>query len=429
MRISFFILLLFVSLVSFSQYLPADVQTDFASKQNREALRKKMIDTSINLNLKLPLADSTEGEWIDAFWAMELLRVKNDFTERKLTEAWKKAATLSEDFQSNLLEVSFSLYPKVFKEQAYALLQKTSSIPVFVIAAEYVMDGGIGESDKVKIASLIPGKFPDINDNRLTILAMRLEDGNEERNTPPLADLFDKEFLPGKTVIYSLQRKNRNYTGLVIIRKADGSFAKNEDGSLFAVPQLAKAITGFPFYITNGNTPQGIYRWTGSEVSKLKLIGPTPNIQMVLPVEVNPLTYFNDSSLISTVWTKDLYARQLPVSWKNYEGIYEAFYSGSVGRNSIIMHGTTVDPGYYKNETYFPQTPSLGCLCSYEEWDDSGRRTLSYMQEIVDETRKLDASEGYVVVIDLDDENKQVTATDISEAVRSAELRLLTAER
>lgn len=422
MKTLLFSVFAFISVISFSQSTTG-VRSDFATKKSRDQMRKKMVDTSIYLNLKLPLADSTEGEWIDGFWAMELFHIKNDFTKNKVAEGWKHAADLSEDFQTNLLEVSFSLFPDVFKNEAFKLMQTTESIPVFVIASEYITNAGATKEEKETITEMLGKKFGDVNDNRLTILGWRLEENDNEVLTPPLQDIFDKDFLPGQTIIYSLQRKNRNFPGAVIIRKPDGSFARNADGKLFSVPQLAKAITGFPFYVTNGNTPQGIYRWTGSEVSKLKLIGPSPNIQMVMPVEAQPFVYFNDSSLMNAPWTKDLYSHLLPVSWKNYEGIYEAFYAGSVGRYAIIMHGTTVDGNYYQKETFFPQTPTLGCLCSYEQWDDSGKRVQSQMQDIVDKTKQLNASKGYVVVIDIDNENRPVKAYDVLDAVEKSELR------
>lgn len=423
MRTLLFSVFAFISVISFSQQSVTGVRSDFATKKSRELMRKRMVDTSIYMNLTLPLSDSTEGDWIDGFWAMELFHIKNDFTKSKVAEGWKQAADLSEDFQTNLLEVSFSLFPGAFNNEAFKLMETTESIPIFVIASEYIMNTAASEEEKKMITKMLEKKFGNLNDNRLTILGWRLQENNRDVLTPPLQDIFDEDFLPGQTVIYSLQRKNRNFPGTVIIRKPDGSFARNADGKLFSVPQLAKAITGFPFYVTNGNTPQGIYRWTGSEVSKLKLIGPSPNIQMLMPVEAQPSVYFNDSSLMNVSWTKDLYSRLLPVSWKNYEGIYEAFYAGSVGRYAIIMHGTTVDGNYYQKETFFPQTPTLGCLCSYEEWDDSGKRVQSQMQDIVDKTKQLNATKGYVVVIDIDNENRPVKAYDVLDAVEKSELR------
>ena len=70
-----------------------------------------------------------------------------------------------------------------------------------------------------------------------------------------------------------------------MVRAKDGSFVKAADGSYFSVPQLARSCSNMPGYITNGNTPQGIFKIFGLDVSKSSMIGPTTNIQMVLPYE------------------------------------------------------------------------------------------------------------------------------------------------
>jgi hypothetical protein len=223
-------------------------------------------------------------------------------------------------------------------------------------------------------------------------------------------------------VIYSLQRKNRDYAGLVVIRKPDGGFVRNEDGSIFHVPQLARSITNYPFYITNGNTPQGILRWSGFAVSRVGQIGPTPNLQMWLPYEAKPAVYFgNDTISENTPWNKNMYTVLLPDSWKNYDDIYESFYAGSLGRSAIIMHGTTIDPEYYKGQPFYPQTPSLGCLCSYEEWNDDGIRVKSDQQEIVDALDLTGTDSGYVVVVELNDAGKPVSIDEIAPIIVSAE--------
>src|SRR5690606_36928324 len=105
----------------------------------------------------------------------------------------------------------------------------------------------------------------------------------------------------------------------------------------------------------------------GIDISKYVFIGPSPNLQLVLPYEVNPAKYFH-SEIIDTVWNKDFYSNLLPDSWKEYLPIYEAYYAGKAGRNEIIAHGTTIDPGFYKNKSYYPFTPSLGCLTTKELW-------------------------------------------------------------
>jgi len=77
------------------------------------------------------------------------------------------------------------------------------------------------------------------------------------------------------------------------------------------------------------------------------------------------------------------------------------------------MHGTTIDPEFYKAQTYYPQTPSLGCLCSYEEWNEAGYRLNSNQQKIVDALNAIGSSDGYVVVIDIDNKKKNVTIDEV----------------
>ena len=102
-------------------------------------------------------------------------------------------------------------------------------------------------------------------------------------------------------------------------------------------------------------------------------------------------------------------------SWKNYNGIYESFYAGEIGRSAVIMHGTTIDPEFYKAETYYPQTPSLGCLCSYEAWDSTGYRISSNQQQIVNALNSIGSSNGYVVVIDIDNKKKNVEIDEVQD--------------
>jgi hypothetical protein len=396
-------------------YFPSTTQ------QNRARLYKQMVDTSIRLSLSDPLADSTEGEWNEAFWSIELLVYKNDFVTKKLAHAWKLADSLSEDFQKNLVEVSYAVYPTEFKLQATKLLNATTSIPVFIRCAEYLLQANPTLSTRNFIQASIDTKFPGSNNPGLIILQNRINNWNKTQPLPPLKDILNKNFLTGQTVVYSFQRKSRSYPGIVVIRRPGGSFVKNNDSSYFHTSQLARAVTNFPFYITNGNTPQGIFRWTGFGISGLAFIGPTPNLQMTMPFEVKPSVFFNDTSLMNTTWQQEMYASLLPQSWKNYDGMYQSFYAGANGRSAIIMHGTTVDPVYYKGKTYYPQTPSLGCLCSYEEWNAKGMRVKSNQQQIDDALDSFDASNGYVVVIELNDAKKPVTIDEIKPYMLQAE--------
>src|SRR5678815_3731317 len=94
------------------------------------------------------------------------------------------------------------------------------------------------------------------------MLQLHIADQNKTGSFLPkrlFEELLNNEFLPGQTVLYSIQRKNRDYPGLVIIRQKSGSYISDSSGNVFNVPQLARSITNLPFYLTNGNTPQGIF--------------------------------------------------------------------------------------------------------------------------------------------------------------------------
>ena len=382
------------------------------TKDAKASRYRYLADTSIKQNLLDPLNDENEGEWNDALWAMELLQYKDAFTKQKLVVAWSKATQLSGYFQRNLLETTFSLYKKEFKSQALQLMQQTPSVGIFIRCAEYVLRADSLKGSTI-VASLIKQKFPNDNSTGMQILKSRIYAGRSQ-SMPPLHDILDTGFMPGQTVIYSLQRSNRSYAGLVIIRKPDGKFLQDSAGNYFHTSQLARAITDYPFYITNGNTPQGILHFSGFDVSRLLYIGPTKNLQLQLPYEVTASSFFADSNYIDSSWSIGLYASLLPTSWKNYKGIYESFYAGKVGRSAVIMHGTTIDPQFYKAETYYPQTPSMGCLCSYENWNDDGYRTTSNQQQIVNALTSIGSSSGYVVVIDIDNDYKNVDIDEVS---------------
>lgn len=414
------VVILFFGSSLFAQPFSEDTVFSKVTTQEAKAARYRyLVDTSIKIYLQDPLNDDNEGEWNDALWSMELLQYKDAFTKQKLAEAWSKAAQLSDYFQKNLLETTFSLYEKDFKNQVLQLMRKTKSVSIFIRCAEYVLRAD-AINGKSLVKNLIQQKFPSDTSTGMQILKSRIAT-SKQQVLPPLQDIFSDNFLQGQTVIYSLQRSNRNYAGLVIIRGADGNFVKDSAGNYFHTAQLARAVTNYPFYITNGNTPQGILRFSGFGKSNLLYIGPTQNLQMQMPYEVSPAAYFDDSNLAGTRWSKSLYASLLPNSWKNYNDIYQTFYAGKMGRTAVIMHGTTIDPQFYSGQPYYPQTPSLGCLCSYESWNDSGYRVSSNQQNIVDALNSIGAENGYVVVIDINDKHSNVKIDEIKALLESVE--------
>ncbi len=220
--------------------------------------------------------------------------------------------------------------------------------------------------------------------------------------------------------MYSIQRKNRNYPGIVMVRDSNGLFIKNDTGNIFFVQQLARSITDMPFYLTNGNTPQGIFRMLGFAVSKSPALGPTQNIQLTMPLETTIQQFLKDSSITDSVWTPELYEQLLPASFKKYHSLFQSYYASAIGRTEIIAHGTTINPAYYKGEPYYPYTPTQGCLCTKEIWSEAdGKRLISDQQKLVDAVKKAGGPDGYLIVIEIDDQQKPVDINEILPYLKS----------
>jgi len=398
-------------------YLYTQAQKDkipyapYTTKESRAKEYKNLVNNSINKNLLLNLTDSTEENWQEAFDAMELLNYRAPFIDARIRTAMDSVSLRSTAFQKAILQLIYPLYPKDFLQQVAALAGTTNDPKLFAMCCEYIFLNNKTETYKTvllkrmeamqqKSGSATEIPFFTVLKNKLLLTAAK---------RPPVEDLTSNTFLPNEMVIYSFQRRNRNYPGLVMVRGKDGSFIKDAAGKYFAVPQLARSCTNMPGYLSNGNTPQGIFKVFGFAVSKGTFIGPTTNIQMVLPYEQS--TDVSDSVTHSL---GDSYRFLLPASWKTYRPVFEAYYAGQAGRSEIIAHGTTVNPAYYVKQPYYPLTPTQGCLCTKETWSAvDGKRTESDQQKLVDAVTKAGGANGYCVVIEIDDQQKPVSLKDI----------------
>ena len=387
---------------------------------SRDRLYKSLVNNVITKNLSYPLTDlpagqtgSTEENWIDAFNAIELIRYKSPWTESRIHEAFEGVEKRSDYFQRALLEMVFSNYPVEFSKQITKLLTQAVSEKVFAMCAEY-------------LAAAMPASLPDLkikagqrllSDKENVIiktLCYRLDNYATKNVLPSPKEILHQSFFQNAVVVYSFQRKNRNYPGLAIVRDSTGNFIKGLYTDFFYVPQLARSISNLPGYISNGNTPQGIFRMFGFAVSKSNFIGPTPNIQLTMPAETSIQHFMNDSAITDTVWTENWYKKLLPPQWKNYTPFYESYYAGKAGRTEIIAHGSTVNPAYYKGQPYYPLTPTMGCLCTKEIWnEEDGKRTASDQQLLVNAIQQAGGANGYYIVIELNDEERPVTMEDI----------------
>ncbi|MEO8765681.1 MAG: hypothetical protein ABI416_15380, partial [Ginsengibacter sp.] len=411
-----FFILITTSSSALAQY-DAPLYTSYTTTAERAKLYDRLVKHSINQNLSIPLTDSTEENWEDAFDAIEVLLYRSPFSDQKIYKAFEEIGLRSMEFQRALLEVAYSNYPGLFFREVKNLLDTTSDPKIFAMCAEYLLAQQNDTQVAHAIKELIDTKFADqgIINPILYMLQLHMAEQNNNNtflSNTRLKELFSNKFLPGETIMYSIQRKNRDYPGLAVIRQKNGNFIYDSSGNIFNVPQLARSITNLPGYLTNGNTPQGIFVMHGFDVSMSSFIGPTANVQLSMPVETSLRHFFGDSSITDTTWNIDYYKKLIPGDLQNYLPLYYSYYAGLAGRTEIIAHGTTIDPNFYAARPYFPLTPSLGCLCTKEIWN--GKRLESDQQKLVNALLRAGGADGYCIVIEINDKQAQVSINDLS---------------
>ena len=393
------------------------------TKAARDEYKKDLYNIQIAKNLSLPLSEKTESNWMDAFDAMEFSLDSNEAYLPNLKSAFEQFQKRSLSFQRYLLEVVFTLYPNYFYNEVLELTNKTDNPKIFAMEINYLKQSQDNKYNDNYYFDLLNKKFPDWESNPILFsLGTYLEKSqvNFINERPSLVDLFVNNFGRKCTVIFSLQRNDRDYKGLVIIRKPDGKFLRNADGTILNIPQLARSITNLPSYLTNGNTPQGIFSMQGTDISKHILIGRTPNIQLVMPFETSPSTFLHNK-ISDNIWNENLYKDLLPKSWQAYFPIWGTFYASKAGRTEIISHGTTIDPSFYVGKPYYPSTPTVGCLCANEIWSDDGTRVISDQLALVEALNSTGDVNGYVVVVELDNKKQPVVIDEVTMDILKAE--------
>ena len=362
--------------------------------------------------------DSTnESQFQSALWAISQFMLKNDTTRLIVDNLVKNFDMLQDETKSALMEVLVGLYPKDYNRQIKMALKDEGNEKIAASIWYYLARG----NEPIDTAALENFANSATDSSIFYVKQSLLRDIRSKRETdakPALNDLFANQKKLGVKVIYSLQRKNRDYPGIAIMQLADGSFVKNEQGEVKTFVQLARSASNLPYYLTNGNTPQGIFRIAGTGISKNQSIGPTPNLQLRMPNEV-----VADSFFIQAVTGDYLTAYQnlLPYIWRN-TALDETFFTGKCGRTEIIAHGSTINPAYFKTFAFYPNTPTLGCLCAKETWDPSiGKLVQSDQLDMVNAFLATPGSNGYLIVVNLDDTRKAVSNADARVIVKNYE--------
>jgi hypothetical protein len=398
-----------------------ELKSDACTSAAHQALIKRLRDEVIEPALKLPLSEKTEGRWDGAFHGMEICLYRTPTVQKSLRYVLNTHQQHSSSFVRAAMEAVWTLYRSEFVPEMEKVARETKNPKNFAMAVNYIV---MNDPKKAKeYYELSFRAFPDNkNEAILRQLRLNLREPFAERlkHRPPLRDLLTRK-LPGDLpVAFSFQRHDRNYPGLVLIRKQDGSFLRRSDGSLFNVAQLARSVGNYPGYLTDGNTPQGVFSIQG--LTAYDYITPTPAFENVVPFEVSVSRFFHDPARESEKWSVAAYENLLPASWKGYAPIYEAYAAGEIGRSDMVGHGTTKNSNFHKGLPYYPNTPTHGCLCALELWSPvDGHCLCSDQLALASAFWSTGARKGYVVVVELNDEHRPVSLYDVLPDIIAAE--------
>jgi hypothetical protein len=420
------VFLLMAGASCFSQPGRESIYSEYVLYPQRKALYDDLHGRFLLSAFSLSLDSNSEYRYESACGAIAQFLISGPIVESGFSKLFKQYDSLQFETKRAFLEAVYAVYPKQYREAINLIFQKEADPKLFSMCAAYLARADSANKNLNGLKMTMVEKFPGYDSVAiLSELWKYLHHHLENKNLrpPDIAELFRHQKNSGQKTIYSLQRWNRNYPGLAIVQFADGHFARASSGKLKIFQQLARSGSDLPYFITNGSTPQGIFSITGMDISHNLMIGPTPNIQLIMPFEDRWEKFFQ-GLWIAGADSMQLYLQLLPASWRNYQPMREAWFAGKIGRTEIIAHGTAIDPNYFKNKSFYPLTPTMGCLCAKELWNNStGHLLLSDQFDLASTYQSTPGRSGWLYVINLDDQQRPVSPEELEKWVRIFEYR------
>lgn len=395
---------------------------DIALQSERDKLQVHLRDRTIGETLSRPLDGENEYRYQSAFWAVSQFKPEDPRVAELFRRSLAAYRRLETETRRSFLEALYTMDPDGYADGLKDVMRSEENPKLFAMMALF-----IHRRESAQAASILETmrlRWPLAEEHPiLSSLSDELQRKPMRRAspTPDLRDLFRHQQSFGIKTVYSFQRWDRDQPGLAAVQGADGRFARDSSGRIILIRQLARAGSNLPYYITNGNTPQGVFSIQGIGRSVNRFIGPTPNLQMTLPFEDGWKGYFLMPA--DSTEPRLSYAYLLPDSWREYAPIWEAYEAGRAGRSEIIAHGTTIDPKYFSGQPYHPISPTLGCLCAPEEWDtETGTLRLSEQLRLTETFLKAAGpAKGCLMVINVDDQRRPLSREDIEPILEAFE--------
>jgi hypothetical protein len=399
-------------------YSPVTIANEASAKRRADVIKK-----ANDLNT-LPIEKDDEASFnLDVgLWGIAQFRVRTPQSDSGIARLLNNYDQLTESTQRALLEATYALYPQDFINTMKSIALRAGHPRNFAMAALHVYRAEPTEATRQWIRQRIKQVSGNENQQIMLQVLSRYITGENPQPMPSFDSLFARQQVHGYKMVYSFQRANRNYPGLAVVQFAGGNFARDSMGQIKMFVQLARSGSNLPYFLTNGSTPQGLYTITGTAISSNVFIGPTPNLQTAMMLEVTPAVFAHYFPIVYNAPPERIYRSYFPENWQNWPGLMEAYDAGRIGRSEIIAHGSTIDPEWFAGETYYPLSPTLGCLAGLELWNKkTGRIDRSDQLDLVNTFIETKGSQGFMMVINLDDKKAPVTREEVEALVNHFE--------
>lgn len=379
-----------------------------------------------------PLIPQYEAHWRRTLWATALREPDGSEIEAAFETILRLSfvTSLTETEQRILemtLQVAYQFYGRSdrWRDRLQPLFQdmvKWSPNPRWVAMAlsalanptmnETVENRTVDNVDRQTWLDGVNARLPDLmqwgdeNDRLLLDLTLRdLQDvqvqalQTQDQPVPPLEDWLQWQIAPGEPQLFVFCGPDRSQLCRTLLKDAQGhwvyedhpsSGSDSQKPALWSVPLSGRSLHGLPWYLSRGETPQGIYRLAGfipqPDTDFFYAYGFFPLVNLYVPHEVGVDSFVPGQS--GTIDSLAAYQNLLPPRWRSVWGVQGSYWAGKLGRGLFRIHGTGEATDFFVNNDRFPQmegwNPAIGCLSAREVYDSQGNFQEGDMPKIVE---------------------------------------------
>lgn len=220
----------------------------FAAAASRALTAGKLKSSIDSLLQAFPDPMTQGGDWQQAFWAMQLMSYKPQGFRSRLPDFFSRLPACTPGFQRAFLEMLHTLYPKKHARPLRPYWNALGDAKNQAMALEYLAAAGVFPAIRASDRIFGTGWHE--------AYAKRWQ--GPQAKKPYIRDFQRAGLLTGEPLLCSFQSSDRDRPGYLMIRMPDGRWLADARGQPIKIVQLARSLSNLPYYLTNGNTPQGL---------------------------------------------------------------------------------------------------------------------------------------------------------------------------